>query len=421
MHEALKPWQPTRDDPWDFAAAAHLWRRAAFGAPASAVEQTLQLTPAEAVARLVDGPATDPATAELESIAEVVLGTGNAEGVRAWLIARMVRCGHQLREKQALFWHGHFATSLAKVRDVSWMARQYGLFLAYGLGRFAALLDAVTHDPAMIRWLDNETNAKGHPNENFARELFELFTLGEGNYTERDIQEAARAFTGWHILKDRFHFSRALHDDGEKEVLGVRGNLDGGDVCRIALDQEACGRFLAFKLLRFYVHPAPEPEIVAAFGAELRRSGYDLSAALALLFASRLFFAAASRNALVKSPLEYVVGAARVFEAPLDATAAVPALRTMGQDLLAPPNVKGWPGQEQWINTAAWLTRINAARAFVDGFEPRLGGADALDTYGRALLGRPLAAPERARLLGSGAGKRDLAHALLSLPEAHLA
>ena len=198
MRGWLEPFRPSRENPWDFAAAAHLWRRAGFSAPPAQVEASARLAPEEAAAEIARGPAEDPATAELESIYPTVLALGSADALRAWLVARMLRCGHQLREKVALFWHGHFATSILKVRDPVWMARQYRLFLDLGLGPFGRLLEAVTRDPAMIRWLDNDTNRKGHPNENFARELFELFTLGPGNYTEHDIAEAA--LTGQRII-----------------------------------------------------------------------------------------------------------------------------------------------------------------------------------------------------------------------------
>jgi uncharacterized protein (DUF1800 family) len=402
VHDALRPY----DGPWDFEAAAHLWRRAAFGAPAARVAETAQEAPADAVRVLVRGPARDAAAEELESVYPEVAGTGDPDAIRAWILQRMVRCEHQLREKVALLWHGHFATSLLKVNEPAWMARQYRLFLEHGLGPFAALLDHVTRDPAMIRWLDNETNSKGHPNENYARELFELFTLGEGNYGERDVKEAARAFTGWHVLDDRFHFSARLHDEGEKEVLGVRGVFDGDDICRIALEQPACGRFLARKLLCCFVTPDPPADVVAALGDEIRARGYRMADCLELLLASRCFQAA--RGALVKSPVEFVVTAVRVFGARLDATAAVRDLRAMGQDLLAPPNVKGWPGHLSWINTATWLARVDAARRLA--LAPRPEAA-------RVLCGRPPGEDEMQLL---SAATKDFAHALLSLPEAHL-
>jgi uncharacterized protein (DUF1800 family) len=393
--------------PFDFDAAAHLWRRAGFGAPEARIAETARLGASEAAKAIVRGPAKDEAAAEMDSVYAQIAGTGNVDAIRAWLLQRMVRCEHQLREKLALFWHGHFATSVLKVNEPAWMARQYRIFLERGLGPFGELLDQVTRDPAMIRWLDNETNSKGHPNENYARELFELFTLGEGNYTENDIKEAARAFTGWHILEDRFHFSARLHDDGEKEVLGVRGAWNGDDVCRIALSQEACGRFLARKLLQFFVVPEPSAADVEAFGGVLRSRGYRIGECLEVLFASELFHG--SRGALVKSPIEFVVTAVRVSGGRLDAAAAQGDLRAMGQDLLAPPNVKGWPGHLAWINTATWLSRTDAGR--------RLPFPAKGDGVVAALCGRLPGPEERERL---AAAKGDFAHALLSIPEAHL-
>ncbi|MGQ0612818.1 MAG: DUF1800 domain-containing protein [Planctomycetaceae bacterium] len=413
MH--LEAFVPDARSPWDFAAAAHLWRRAGFCAAPERVEQTLELSPAEAARALVRGPAQDAALNDLESIYPSVLGLGGADPIRSWLVARMLRCGHQLREKLALFWHGHFATSLAKVRDEGFMARQYRLFLDGALGRFGDLLSKVARDPAMIRWLDNETNRKGHPNENYARELFELFTLGPGHYSENDIQEAARAFTGWSILRDAFHFAAPLHDDGEKSVLGRRGAFGGDDILRIALEQEACGTFLAGKLLRFFVAPEPPPDAVAEFGALLRGNGYDLSASLEVLFASRLFYDPAHRRALIKSPLEFLVGGARCLGIEPDASALVPLLREMGQDLLAPPNVKGWPGHRDWINTASWMTRVNAARELTKG----AAGLSA-ERSARSLLGAvPGDAAARA-LSTADASPAERAHALLCLPESHL-
>ncbi|MFQ5844376.1 MAG: DUF1800 family protein [Planctomycetota bacterium] len=420
MTTRLEPWKPTRRDPWDRDAAAHLWRRAGFGAPASRVEATLGRTPAEAVDRLVDGPARDPATDELDALWRSLLGLESLDRFRAWLVTRMARCDHQLREKMALFWHGHFATSIAKVREPVWMMRQYRLFLRHGLGPFGRLLEKIARDPAMIRWLDNDTNRKGRPNENFARELFELFTLGPGHYTEHDIREAARAFTGWAVLRDRFHFSPRNHDDGPKTVLGRTGRWGGEDVLGIAIEQEACGRFLAGKLLRFFVHPRPPRELVDAFGAQLRRRGYDLGPALRVLFRSEAFFSAEARRSLVKSPLEFVVGSLRCLGGRPDARSLLPALREMGQELLAPPNVKGWPGQRSWIHTAAWLARINTAASLAGRIDPRVEGAAAVRRYGRDLLGRPVRPEVAETLVRSGAGSRDLVRALLSLPECHL-
>ena len=317
-----------------------------------------------------------------------------------------------------MFWHGHFATSIAKVRDLSWMLRQYRIFLNDGLGKFPVLLDAVARDPAMIRWLDNETNRKGQANENYAREVFELFTLGDGNYTEQDIQEAARAFTGWHIMREQFHFARSLHDRGEKTIFGQTGKFGGEDVQRLALEQDACGRFLAGKLLRFFVMPDPDDAIVVSLGAVMKANGYDIAETMRIVLGSRLFFGPQARRSLVKSPIDFVVGSARALELKqTNAKAAVPLLRLMGQDVLAPPNVKGWPGDRAWINTATWLTRVRAARAIAAQAKRSLG----VDGSALAVLGRPLPPEERASLQSSGAGNADRVQALLTLPEAHLA
>ncbi|MEE8104104.1 MAG: DUF1800 domain-containing protein [Planctomycetota bacterium] len=416
MHEQLKP-QPGR---LDRDAAAHLWRRAGFGAPSALVENTMKLSPVEAARLAVRGPKRDVVAEEMESIYAIVRGSGSLDTIRGWLIRRMMSCEHQLREKMGLFWHGHFATSVRKVTDLDWMCRQYRLFLDLGLGRFPVLLDAVTRDPAMIRWLDNETNRKGSPNENFGRELFELFTLGDGNYTEKDIQEAGRAFTGWHILHGKFHFSAGLHDAGEKTVLGTTGNLRGEDVLKLALAQDACGRFLAGKLLRFFVEPAPSAELEAALGAEMKRNGYDVSATLELMFASKAFYAPSARRSLVKSPLEFVVGSTRMLETNVSPKELLGAFGAMGQELLAPPNVKGWPGGRTWINTATWLARINAAHRITREFESQRSGADACRYFGRALLGREPDARAQKAIVQSGVGTKDIVHALLALPESHL-
>jgi len=417
MDEPLEPFVPSRSDPWDRDAAAHLLRRAGFGAPPADVEEALSVAPGEAAKRVVEGRGEeDRAARELDAILPTLLGIGDLSAFQAWIVARMLRCRHQLREKVALFWHNHFATSVAKVREPLWMIRQYRLFLDRGLGPFGALLDAVARDPAMLRWLDNETNRRGHANENFARELFELFTLGVGEYTEKDIHEAARAFTGWTILHDRFHFSAAQHDDGEKSVLGASGRLSGEEVLRIALDQPACGRFLAGKLLREFVTPEPDPAVAAALGRRLRETGYDVGAALAELLSSRYFFDRSHRRALVRSPVDFAVGSARALGGGVDAKALLEPLKEMGQELLAPPNVKGWPGGRSWISTATWLTRVQTARRLADA----LPASDDAAALALALLGGPLPPAARAILDAERPRGKDLCAALLALPETHL-
>lgn len=413
---SLQRWQPRK---FTFDDAAHLWRRAGFGASRKTIEETVALGPDKAIDRLVDGPADDAAAKDLEFIYRSVIGAEDEDGARGWILLRMLRSEHPVREKIALFWHSHFATSNAKIRDLRWMTRQYRLFLNHGLGKFPVLLDAVAKDPAMIRWLDNETNRKGHANENYAREVLELFTLGEGNYTEKDVTEAARAFTGWHLLRGKFHFSTTLHDAGEKTVLGQTGAFGGEDIQRIALEQPSCGRFLARKLLQFYVHPEPDPATVNDLGDAMRADGYDMSATLRRIFQSKLFFSQHARRSIVKGPIDFVIGCANALEIDkFPAKTAVPPLRAMGQDLLAPPNVKGWPGHRSWMNTATWLVRVRTARAIAAAAgDVSSGSGGNIDTQALALLGRSLDEQERNALTGTPAARLQ---ALLCTPEAHL-
>jgi uncharacterized protein (DUF1800 family) len=216
----------------------------------------------------------------------------------------------QLRERMTLFWHNHFVSSVQKVKSAKLMLDQNRLLRRHALGRFDELLHAVGKDPAMVVYLDSATSRRGSPNENFAREVMELFTLGEGNYREQDVKEAARAFTGWSIepATGEFRWRPFIHDDGEKTVLGVRGRLDGDAVLDILLAQPQTAEHLTRKLWREFVSPTPDEREVRRIASRLRGSGYDLRLALGELLRSPAFWAAENRQALVKSPVDYVVG-----------------------------------------------------------------------------------------------------------------
>jgi uncharacterized protein (DUF1800 family) len=264
-----------------------------------------------------------------------------------------------------LFWHNHFVSSQQKVRSPQLMYRQNVLLRRHAFGNFTALLHAVARDPAMVIYLDSASNRKGQPNENFAREVMELFTLGEGHYTERDIKEAARAFTGWGVDPDRgeFVFRRIAHDDGVKTVLGRRGNLDGDAVLGILLAQPQTAELIVAKLWREFVAPDPDPGEVRRIAQVFRESGYEIRPALRALLTSDSFYEPGNRAVLIKSPVELVVGTLRQFSfatgEPLPFALGVAVL---GQSLFSPPNVKGWPGGEMWINSTTLLAR----KAFLD-------------------------------------------------------
>lgn len=284
--------------------------------------------------------------------------------IRRWWIREMVETPVPLRERMTLFWHNHFATSEQKVASSQAMWRQQQTLRAEAVGNFRSLLQGIAKDPAMLVYLDGSLSRKGAPNENFAREAMELFTLGESGtgsrYTETDIREAARAFTGWTVRPDDFTFRHAedLHDDGPKTVLGQTGAFGGDDVLDILLAQPSAARFIVGKLWKEFVSPTPDSAEVDRIAQAFRQSNHDIGTVLRALFTSEAFWAASNRASLVKSPIDLVVGTVRQFGFNYsDATPFAVKSGQLGQNLLAPPNVKGWPGQNDWITTTTLLER----------------------------------------------------------------
>jgi hypothetical protein len=379
--EAWQPWQPSAADPWDRKWAAHLCRRAAFGAGGEELVEAQRLGPDGTLDLLLRGqPHAEELRQTLADSGRVAAERDDdGEALRSWWLYGMLQGGHPLREKLTLFWHNHFATSLAKVQSMPLMFRQNCLLRDHAMGRFGLLLQAISRDGAMLLWLDSNNNVKGRPNENYARELMELFSLGVGNYTEKDIREAARAFTGWRTDGDRFTFDRRFHDHGSKTVLGQTGPWDGGDVVRIVLEQPAVARFLVRKLYRFFISEQADPpdSLLEPLCASFRESDYDIAALVRTMLASRHFYSAHAFRQRLKGPVEYVLGAVQPVyrrygenEAeylPLPQRVLVGRLGAMGQHLFAPPNVKGWPGGLNWLNTSTLLERDNFAAALAMG------------------------------------------------------
>lgn len=412
--QALRPYRPDRSRPFDRRRAAHLLRRTGFGVPPAEMERTL----ADGLDTSVDRLLTrrPQSTAELDAIAGSV-AQGDIEGLAAWFIARMVRSDDPLREKVALFWHGHFATSDTKIQDSGLMLDQLRLFLDLGIGRFGPLLTAVARDPAMLIWLDSERNRKHHPNENFARELFELFTLGIGNYTEKDVQEAARALTGWHRGGGRFRFVAARHDGDDKQVLGRRGPLGEQQILEICLEHPATSRLLTRKLLTFFVHPEPREDVIDLLAARFLERGLDLSWLLDALFRSEYFFAEENLEAHILSPTEFVVGALRTLGVRANAVEAARQTTRMGQNLFRPPSVKGWDGETAWIHAGSMVARMNCATRLARGSKGKL----ALDLDPVTALGFAPEAGDPARKSVQRAAERLLARPLLPAVAARLA
>jgi uncharacterized protein (DUF1800 family) len=288
------------------------------------------------------------------------------EGVdmKVWWMREMLESRAPLAERMTLFWHNHFATSQQKVNRSQPMWRQHQLLRDNALGSFSTLLHGIAKDPAMLVYLDGDSNRKLAPNENFAREVMELFALGEasqgGGYTEQDIKEVARAFTGWSVERDDFSFKfrKPQHDESSKTVMGRSGMFDGSDVLDIMLAQPACAQFIVTKLWREFVSPTADPKEVKRIAARFAQNNHAISAALADLLTTQAFWDDSNRGSLIKSPVDLIVGTVRQFGFSYsDVMPFVLKTAQLGQNLLMPPNVKGWPGHTDWVNTSTLLER----------------------------------------------------------------
>ena len=381
---AWQPWEPTNTDPWNLKWAGHLYRRAAFGGSPDELKTAVKKGHTAAIDLLLNGePRAKNFLTLIEEVGRAVARTkqpnpqfemfqprGPIE-LREWWLRCMLMYGHPLREKMTLFWHNHFATSIAKVHSWKLMVEQNLLMRRYALGKFGPFLLDMSKDVAMLQWLDSNSNVKGHANENYGREIQELFTLGVGNYTEKDIQEAARAFTGWHEDGEKFEFDATLHDDDEKVFHGVKGQLNGDDVVAILLKQPTCARFLATKFYNFFVSEAqlPPPQLIEPLAEQLRKTDYDIGALVKTILSSKHFYSDYAFRRRVKCPVEFVLGAA-LATADNPAVANFPLVKPiddMGQPLFSPPNVKGWRGGQAWLSTATVLARQNFGQRLAMG------------------------------------------------------
>ena len=409
---------------WDYDKAAHLIERTGFGATPAEIERLAAMTPDAAVDELVNyttvdnsatpafnpspiwDPGMDPFPKSRADAVRIARETGSSMGVAMlpdgvrrrlqpvvnkffyglrsnaietqrlalWWAERMLVTRRPLEEKLTLFWHGHFATGNTKVRDTRMMLRQNEMLRANAAGSFRDLLAGILTDPAMLVYLDNGENRKGHPNENFGRELLELFTMGVGNYTEQDIREASRAFTGWTNDVLEFRFDPATHDDGEKTFLGRTGAFNGDDIIDIILDTPVTADYISAKLYRFFVREDLDESTRVALGATFRDAGYELKPLLRRVFLSRDFYSPASYATQVKSPVHLVVSTYRKLG--LTALPTIPDFgrltARLGQTLFNPPNVAGWAGGRTWITPASLLERGNLFRDVLlpdtDGF-----------------------------------------------------
>ena len=414
---------PERD--WNPTFAAHLLERAGFGGTPEDIARVAAMTPAQAVDALVDyesipsnlapfdssgiwDPGMDPFPPSRAEAVRIARERGESLGVKVlppgaqrrlqpivdkffyslmangietqrlglWWANRMLATNRPLEEKLTLFWHGHFATGENKVRDARMMQRQNEMLRARASGGLRDLLLGILKDPAMLVFLDNGENIKSHPNENFGRELLELFTMGVGHYSERDVREAARAFTGWTNDALEFRFDAAQHDAGEKTFLGRTGPLNGEDIIDVILAQPVTGEFVARKLYRFFVREDIPAAVAADLGRTFRDSGYQLKPLLKRIFLSRDFYSPPAVATQVKTPVHLVVSTYKKLG--LEEVPTIPDFGRMtsglGQSLFNPPNVAGWAGGRTWITPSTLLQRGNLLRDVlfpnVTGFRP---------------------------------------------------
>jgi uncharacterized protein (DUF1800 family) len=362
--------------------AAHLLRRTGFGPTLIEIQRMASLTHAEAVAKLLDFKPQETALQYdlvklLKARQDVKEADwGQDELQQAWL-ELMLTTPYGLQEKMALFWHNHFTSSIYKIDNPPLMLAQNLYFRQHGLDNFRAMAQAMAQDHAMLLYLDGVDNSKDNPNENFARELMELFTLGIGNYTEQDVREAARAFTGWEIDYDHSSDQQTIvvynadsHDDDPKTFMGQTGNFDGAAIVNIILGKRQAAYFITRKLWEYFVYPNPTNSIIQTLGDAFFESDYAIRPLVQAILLHPEFLSAQAYRAAIKSPVELVVGTMRMLGGQqLDGS----YLSGMGQELFAPPNVRGWVGGRHWLNSATFLNRVSFASDLIsaDSSDPQ--------------------------------------------------
>ena len=441
--DVVRPFDPKRDGAWTRQHATHLLWRAGFGASFEQIQASATAGLERSVERLLtpQGEGDDFKVAE-PLLRNTAHQTENVADLKVWWLYRMLNSTNPLVEKMSLLWHNQFATSYSKVQSVDHMADQNDLIRRHAVGSFRDLLHGMARDVAMLIWLDSNSNRKRHANENFSREVMELFSLGEGNYTEEDIKQAARAFTGWHVRDDKFWFNRIQHDFTEKTVFGKTGKFDGDELIDLCLEHKACPRFLATKLLTTFVTPRPGTEVVDGLASRIRTHDYDMTKVLRELLRSAYFYSEEVQGSLIKSPLELVLGSIRSLEGKANLQSAAQLLAELGQDVFEPPTVKGWEGGRLWVSSATLLQRANFAAELTKGNDlgpihdpsstaEELGWKNdeaAIQHYVSLLLARELAPASLDQLrefmhsvkASRGNRLRGLIHLVMTMPEFQL-
>ncbi len=378
---AWQTWEPSEAEPWDSRRASLLLRRSGFGAPQEQLQATLSLRPEDVVGKMIRSVADDSSDLgsfekDSSELAKAVLATSDVKQLAAWWLHRMLNTPTPLVEKMTLFWHGHFATGAEKVQDAELMYTQNLLLRNHALGNFQSLVQGIAKDPAMLIYLDSVANRKAHANENFARELMELFCLGEGNFTEADVQQLAKCFTGWEIRRKQFRFNPFQHDDSLKTVLG-KPNLESGEsAIECVLASPHMPRFIVRKLFRFFISEDADPSdnFLAPLAERFAETHYSIASVVEIILKSRLLLSGWSIGRKVRSPIELAIGWMRTMRCTTNIGFLSDRLRTIGQAILFPPNVKGWEGGRAWINSATLVGRANLIYELIQNENTRFDG-----------------------------------------------
>ena len=420
---------------------SHLLRRAGFGATPAELDQYAALGYDGAVDHLINFDQVPDNQPDFQQPADATKAKQGLGDLQLWWLNRMLTTQRPLQEKMTLFWHGHFATGASKVADTNYMYLQNQLFRQQALGNFGDLLLAASKDPAMMRWLDNGTNRKGSPNENYAREVMELFTMGIGHYTEQDVKEGARALTGWVVKKDatQAELVPSRFDSGSKTYLGHTGNLGLTDVVNILSTSPNTATFLARKLARFFIADSPDDGTVSAIAGVFSSTNGDMKQVMRQVLTSDAFKDPNGFMNKITSPAEYVITNLKLLGAKSVDKTVLASMNGMAQQLFEPPNVAGWPGGHAWLNTDTIFTRLNFAdrlttdrntdgATYVDPSAVLNGAGDTLGSFVELLTDGLLADSNKQVLASyySSAAKaadakvRGLVHLILSTPTAQM-
>ncbi len=442
-----KIYQPSTSLPWNVNRVRHLHRRAGLGVTLEELDRDLAAGPVISIDRVLQGTSRSQFTRDnfeemSQVLAEAATRSDDEVRLKAWWIFRLLWTPDPLLERLTLMWHNHFATSNAKVGNLQLLLRQNQLFRQFARDKFQRLLQAVLLDPAMLIWLDSNSNRQGHPNENLARELMELFTLGVGNYSEQDVKQAAQALTGWSVKDSQARFRTEHFDSADKTVLNVTQSFDSATLADHLLNQPATAQRLAWRLCdTFMGEGVVSQPAIRELAEVLAASQLDIGRAVETILKSELFFSEANISSRISSPVEFVVGNLRSLEL-LDRPPSTMVLARwcslLGQDLFRPPNVGGWAGGRDWLNARTIVGRANFAAALVAGelhtpietpdlkqFCNRLTNSKSVpaksgslkNLLGRHLLSTPLPVEQEALLSDQPS---ELIGQLLSLPEACL-